>query len=226
MSEPANGAQRPISSARPTPVLTRRGRLPPAVRILAEAALLCGITFAVIRALAPWGERMPSARPTERGFSTALQELCATPGAPAREWRYIVIHHSATTEGGAAAFARYHVFQRGWDSLAYHFVIGNGTQTSDGEIELGPRWRWQREGGHAGVLEYNEHGIGICLVGDFRTQAPTELQMRSLEALIGCLMAQHDIAAEGVLGHRECPGAATECPGPNLDMEGLRDRLR
>ena len=197
-----------------------------AARLLLEAVLLCGLTVLGIAALVPAPKRMPSARPTRNGFAPALEELCAHPGVAARNWRYVVVHHSATEEGGAAAFERYHVTRRGWDSLAYHFVIGNGTQTGDGEIEVGPRWTRQREGSHAGVREYNEHGIGICFVGDFEVQQPTKLQMRSLAALARYLMVRFDIPPDAVLGHRECPGAATKCPGPNLDMEELRDRLR
>ena len=221
------------SKLTPAPALRRRPRgaaraggvRRTALRLLA-AALLCLIVLLLIAVRYPSSARMPSARPTETGFSIVLEDLCAHPGVPPRPWRYIVIHHSATTEGGAAAFQRYHIREHGWDSLGYHFVIGNGTQTADGEIEVGPRWPQQREGSHAGVRRYNEEGIGICLVGDFRTQRPTELQMRSLEALIRCLSASYAIAPDDVLGHSECPGAATECPGPQFPMSELRDRLR
>jgi len=83
-----------------------------------------------------------------------------------RNWRHIVIHHSATATGSAASFDREHR-ERGWEGLGYHFVIGNGTGTGDGQVEVGYRWRNQQRGAHAGNLEYNEYGIGICLVGDF-----------------------------------------------------------
>ncbi|MFQ5589758.1 MAG: peptidoglycan-binding protein, partial [Phycisphaerae bacterium] len=52
-------------------------------------------------------------------------------------WTTIVIHHSATETGGASLFDRFHR-KRGWDGLGYHFVIGNGTDTPDGLIEVGP----------------------------------------------------------------------------------------
>src|ERR1043166_2961437 len=53
------------------------------------------------------------------------------PQAPARPWRWIVIHHSATSAGGMAMFDREHK-AKGWDGVGYHFVIGNGTQSGDG----------------------------------------------------------------------------------------------
>ena len=170
-------------------------------------------------------QRYPSARPVANGFSVSLDRLCAHPKAAARPWRYIVVHHSATAGGSAASFERYQTGAGGWDSLAYHFVIGNGTQTGDGVIEVGPRWSLQREGAHAGVPEYNERGIGICLVGDFTAQGPTPLQMRSLHALVRYLMRSYSIPLDGVLGHQECPGAATECPGLNFPMDQFRQSL-
>ena len=46
---------------------------------------------------------------------------------------------------------KYDVFhrQRGMQNgLAHHFVIGNGIDSGDGEIEVGPRWSKQLLGGH------------------------------------------------------------------------------
>ena len=42
-----------------------------------------------------------------------------------RQWRYVVLHHSATDSGSAAEFDKLHR-RRGWDELGYHFVITNG----------------------------------------------------------------------------------------------------
>src|SRR5687768_8825904 len=58
-----------------------------------------------------------------------------TPSARANDWRWIVIHHSATPAGGAKTFDKMHK-AKGWDELGYHFVIGNGTDTADGQVEV------------------------------------------------------------------------------------------
>jgi hypothetical protein len=85
-----------------------------------------------------------------------------------------VIHHSATPNGGADSFGREH--QKKWpNGLGYHFVIGNGTDTNDGQVEVGPRWKRQGDGidgAHAGNEEYNKYGIGVCIVGDFNSARP------------------------------------------------------
>src|SRR4051812_248280 len=44
------------------------------------------------------------------------------PKAPARPWRWIVIHHSASPSGSMAIFDKEHK-AKGWDGVGYHFVI-------------------------------------------------------------------------------------------------------
>ncbi len=129
-----------------------------------------------------------------------------------RPWAYIVLHHSATTRGGAASFDKMHK-ARGWDGLGYHFVIGNGTESKDGEIEIGFRWLEQREGAHAGNSIYNQLGIGICLVGNFETAQPTAKQLASLSKLLRFLAALLAIPPSNITMHRIVREDETACPG-------------
>ena len=135
----------------------------------------------------------------------------------ARQWRYIVIHHSATVGGNAEMFDRLHRGpQFGFDELGYHFLITNGDGGPDGAVEAGSRWHKQKWGAHCGGTpgnEYNNYGIGICLVGDFSRRMPTGAQVASLRKLVLELMAAYNVPAENVIAHREAPTASTECPG-------------
>src|SRR5262249_52623291 len=111
------------------------------------------------------------------------------PTAAAHEWRWIVIHHSATPNGNAASFDREHR-AKGWDELGYHFVIGNGTYSRDGQIEVGPRWPKQKWGAHAKTADeqFNNFGIGICLVGNFDLDRPSAAQLQAVAKLTAYLM--------------------------------------
>ena len=131
-----------------------------------------------------------------------------------RQWKYVVLHHSATGEGSAESFDLYHREVKGWKGLAYHFVIGNGTYTPDGAVEVGYRWEKQTPGAHAGAREYNSYGIGICLVGDFEHSLPTTRQMAKLRALLAFLMKRFDIEPENVVRHSDV--GDTRCPGKNF----------
>jgi N-acetylmuramoyl-L-alanine amidase len=138
-----------------------------------------------------------------------------------RSWQAIVIHHSATPMGGAARFDREHR-EKGWDELGYDFVIGNGTETGDGQVEVGSRWVKQKIGAHAKTPDnwYNEHGIGICLVGNFDGSRPSPAQMRSLARLVSFMMRTYHIPADHIVGHGDTK--ATQCPGRYLNLDEVR----
>jgi hypothetical protein len=115
----------------------------------------------------------------------------------------IAIHHSLTRTGDSVAFANYHVSTLGWPEVAYHFVI-----LKDGTIE------WNHD---LGVLSYhvgnsNKFAVGICLVGDFRFEEPTDAQKQSLYFLHEAL--KKDMPNyKRTRGHNEFPGYSWKaCP--------------
>jgi hypothetical protein len=134
-------------------------------------------------------------------------------------WRFIIVHNSGTRQGDARIFDYYHRHVRRMrNGLAYHFVIGNGTSSGNGEIEVGDRWRRQINGGHVHSDYLNNISLGICLVGDFNRDQPTPAQLDSCEELIRYLRARCG-KVEGreipVRPHREMnpPRWPTDCPG-------------
>ncbi len=143
------------------------------------------------------------------------------PPTAERSWKAIVIHHSADEYGGAKKYDRAHR-DRGWDELGYNFVIGNGSATPDGCVEVGPRWRKQKQGAHCKTPNnfYNEYGIGICLVGNFENHRPTTRQMAALKKLVVFLMNRYDIPSNRVYGHGDI--GHTKCPGRRMSIAGLR----
>jgi len=141
-----------------------------------------------------------------------------------RAWRYIIIHHSATDKGSAASFDAYHR-SLGWEGgLGYDFVIGNGTLSRNGQTEVGPRWRKQAVGAHAGVAKYNEQGIGICLVGDFNKTKPTPAQVAALVELVRWLQKEYGIPRQNVLRHKDVH--QTDCPGKNFPWTNVKSLVR
>lgn len=139
-----------------------------------------------------------------------------------KDWTAIVIHHSATENGNAAIFDRMHREENHWDGVGYDFVIGNGTNSGDGQIEVTFRWRNQKIGAHCGGTPENwanEEGIGICLVGNFDHTTPTSQQMQSLAKLVRFLQKRYGISTDRIYGHNNTPGArVTACPGARFSM--------
>ena len=164
----------------------------------------------------------PDVPPMPAGDGIGSEPLpdAAGPRGERNPWRYIVIHHSASPSGNAAAFDRLHR-SKGWDCVAYHFVITNGRGGPDGGLETGLRWEQQKHGAHAGGLsrgassdlrnDYNEFGVGICLVGNFQNGPPTQAQLRTLATLVKRLQGEFGIPADRVFGHRHVRDTA--CPG-------------
>jgi len=151
------------------------------------------------------------------------------PSGSERQWTAIVVHHSATSSGNAAIFDKWHREGNNWDGVGYDFVIGNGSDSEDGEVEVTFRWREQRTGAHCKTPDNwaNESAVGICLVGDFDQTAPTSQQMHSLSALVRFLQNRYGISKTRIYGHNTTPGArVTDCPGKKFPMARLKSMLQ
>ena len=139
-------------------------------------------------------------------------------------WKRIVVHHSAIKYGNAKKYDAAHR-QRGMQNgLAYHFLIGNGIDSGDGEIEIGPRWKKQLLGGHVKSYCLNLTAIGICLVGNFEKAHPSTKQLDAFTQLMDWL--QRDALGKKVqfAGHRELKGEQTICPGKHFPLAAMHAR--
>lgn len=151
------------------------------------------------------------------------------PSRVEKKWKAIVVHHSATEEGNAAIFDKWHKEQNHWEGVGYDFVIGNGTGSRDGQVEVTFRWRKQMAGAHCGGTPNNwanEDAVGICLVGNFNQTVPTKQQMQSLVKLISFLQKRYGIPKSRIYGHKTTPGArVTDCPGRYFPMNRMKSML-
>lgn len=139
-------------------------------------------------------------------------------------WKRIVVHHSAIKYGNAAIYDRAHRQRRMKNGLAYHFVIGNGIDSGDGEIEIGPRWKKQLLGGHVKSYQINLTAIGICLVGNFEATHPTKRQLKAFTQLMDWLRSDVVPRAKQFAGHRDLKGEQTICPGKNFPLAAMHKR--
>ena len=139
--------------------------------------------------------------------------LQGTARYPVRE---IILHCSATRSDwlGASSLAakraeirRWHMQDRGWRNIGYHWLIDYDGQRAAGrpETDIG-----------AHVVDHNRGTIGICLIGGHGADADDQFgdhfttpQARTLRALIGDIRSRTQI--ERVTGHNDY--AAKACPG-------------
>ena len=132
-------------------------------------------------------------------------------------WKIITVHHSGTLQGNARLFDRDHR-RRHMGGLFYHFVIGNGSYSGDGQVEVG--WRWKQQ-----VKANRPYDIQICVVGDFSREEVSEAQLDSLVKLISLLREEYGISLENIRKHEDIRGKHTECPGKNFPFARLISRL-
>ena len=131
-----------------------------------------------------------------------------------RELNRIILHCSATPEGRdvpASVIRRWHVEDRGWSDIGYHFVI-----RLDGTVETGRPL--DRAGAH--VKGHNADSIGVCYVGgvDADGQAKdtmTELQEIAWVELVFSL--RRVFGYMPVSGHNEY--APKACPSFNVQTK-------
>lgn len=139
--------------------------------------------------------------------------------APDGDVKYIVIHYSATPierDVSAVDIDRMHK-SRGFREIGYHWYI-----RKSGKIEQG------RDLSQAGRFEVGAHSkgensisVGICYEGGVTEADPntgfdsrTPAQIAAMIDLIDKMRARFPGAI--VRGHRDMPGAATQCPGFNV----------
>lgn len=124
---------------------------------------------------------------------------------------YLVVHCAdtpATMDIGAEKIREWHVNERGWLDIGYHYVIRR-----DGTIENGrPPWAVG-----AGVAGYNGNSLHVCLVGGDAGPGRRDEhnfsaeQMAALALLLG-MLKKYVAPSAKILGHRDFPNVAKSCP--------------
>ena len=135
-----------------------------------------------------------------------------------RQIRQIIVHCTATRPDWwdkktineqVKEVEKWHVVDRGWKAIGYHYLIGrNGEVVQGRPIEM--------IGSHA--RGHNKDSIGIALFGGFGSDADdlatdhfTPLQLAAAYELIRKLQGQYNIKSERVIGHNRISSKA--CPG-------------
>ncbi len=119
---------------------------------------------------------------------------------------FIILHHSLTPNGRHDTISdvrRWHVNERGWDHIGYHFVI-----ELDGTIQQGVSTGLQ--GYHC--KGYNHKSLGICLIG---TDEFSIEQWRALKRLLESLLEIDEVTGAAVVAHVDLidPDPKRTCPG-------------
>lgn len=158
--------------------------------------------------------------PVTYRYIQEVVDLSSRLSIPKGRWQWIVGHHSGIRHGNATTYDRSHRRRGMTNGLAYHFVIGNGVNSGDGQVEIGNRWKEQLQGGHVRSHRVNMAGIGICMVGNFEESRPTTRQMEAFVELVSYL--KNDLLAGQTVKfsvHKEIE--PNLCPGKNFPVQAM-----
>ena len=138
--------------------------------------------------------------------------------------KYIIVHTVAKRgETDIEEIRRWHVEERGWDDIGYHYYIKKDGDIQEGRAEEVP-------GAHA--RGFNTRSIGVCMEGHGDYERWTFEQWIAFRQLV---FETHIVYGVGprtgiVIGHRETypllnkPVVKT-CPGTLIDMDFVRSHL-
>lgn len=157
-----------------------------------------------------------------------------TPGRKATPTRHCIVHHSASSNADTNSvklvrgFYLYHTEVNGWDDIGYNYLIGYDGTIFAGRDPEKPGIRQDNVLG-AHFCGKNSYTMGVCVIGDFETEAPDPRAVGSLRHLLSWKMFKdkmnpldslhHPDTINGELlpvlaGHRN--GCSTDCPGQLL----------
>jgi len=139
-----------------------------------------------------------------------------------RKIRKIIVHCTATPEGRDVTInevRRWHVEERGWRNVGYHFLI-----RLDGTIEEGRPI--EQTGAH--TKGHNWDSIGIAYVGGMSSDLKESKDTRTdkqKDSLIDLLCQLHDNYGGIIYGHRDF--SDKKCPSfdPKKEYENISNRF-
>lgn len=191
------------------------------------------VSMTLVTGLLTLGDHRPGP-----GFAAAHTSILADPPAldpilqtdaplDGTRWQGIIIHHSGEPGGDAESIRRLHL-GAGARAMGYHFLIGNGNGMGDGVVHVGERWITQTAGWHtAGPYAdyYNQHAIGICLVGNGDRRPFTDRQITQLISLVRRLQRHLNVPPSAVRLHRDVAPGLTRSPGAHFPSPTLEQQV-
>lgn len=143
---------------------------------------------------------------------------------------HFIVHHTAGTATNPRAVMRaiwdFHVNTNGWDDIGYNYLIGQNGEIFAGRAD-------SLRGAHFSCM--NPQTMGVALMGNLHTSAPTDSALLALQKLLTVKSCRFNVNVAGrslhpasqlnlrhISGHRDgntatvgCP-KGTVCPGDSL----------
>lgn len=136
---------------------------------------------------------------------------------------HLIVHHSAgnnESENFAVVVESiwdFHVNTNGWDDIGYNWLVDPNGVLYSGRLD-------NYQGAHFSCI--NENTVGICVIGDYSTVAPSDTALATLVNVLAFEATDHsidvleesyhltgDFILSNVAGHRDSSGSLNACSG-------------
>lgn len=132
-----------------------------------------------------------------------------------------IIHHSLTDDNKVLsdfkAIKNYHINVKGWNDIGYHDIF----EYEKGKlVHRDGRKTWVN-GAH--TLGQNTKSLGVCLVGNYDKDTPTQEQYNFIAETL-CKKYHKTCGYMPFYGHREY--SIKTCPGRNFSIKAIEEKYR
>lgn len=121
----------------------------------------------------------------------------------------LIIHHAAAPSASVETIHKWHL-GRGWLGIGYNFYI-----RKDGTVYQGRGWEYV--GAHC--AGYNSVSVGICLEGNYETDADMPAAQYEAAVQLICMALDRYPTINEICGHKA--HGATACPGKYFPLDRM-----
>ena len=117
----------------------------------------------------------------------------------------IIVHHTSLSGSTPESVRQTHIAEFGWQEVGYHWIIDKQGKLHQGREE-------DLVGAHC--QGKNSTSIGVCVLGDYQSEMPSEAAVRALVKLTKELCARYPDIKQASL--HATYSSWKKCPGENL----------
>lgn len=116
----------------------------------------------------------------------------------------IIVHNSGSNNDTVESVVDYH--RKKWSDVGYNWMIANGTiYVGRSTMFVGAHTRGNNDG-----------SVGVCAIGNYMSKLPKKKDIEALVRILSIECFARGLSSDKIIGHRESPGASTDCPGNKL----------
>ena len=126
-----------------------------------------------------------------------IKRVMASFNATGMNWNRLEVFYSTTATGDLEQLAKTQNITNSQD-LNFHFLVLNGTEGLDGDIQSMQKWKMQRSALSGKDWFGTQETIRVCVIADGETPKPTGCQVQRTSELVESLARKFNIPSQQI----------------------------